>query len=277
MGEWIEVAVRASSIKDLLDCALRWKAKQLDGKKMPYSVPAWLGTVVHDASAVFDSAKLTGSPIKVDDAIGAVAEKIQQTPEEGINWSPDDLSQNEARVIGSKLIANYCADIAPQRNYVAVEKKAEKMVVSVESERVRIILTGTVDRIRSVVKHDGVGFGISDIKSGAQRVSKEGVAKSKADKAQLGVYELLAEHATEGAMRITEPAELIGMNTNGVARVGFGTIEGTRAALVGQGDIPGTLDYVARILRAGLFPPNPGSMMCHEKYCPIYQSCPYHD
>ena len=139
-----------------------------------------------------------------------------------------------------------------------------------------IELTGHLDRRRVVYSEDGKQWqGVSDIKTGARAVNADGSAKLGRHGPQLGVYQLLAEHSLGFRMEL-EP-EIIGLQTAGTQRVGVAPVPNAMKALIGSDLALGFLDYVGEYFRSGLFPPNPGSMLCTPKYCPCWDSCPYHD
>jgi hypothetical protein len=281
---WLEVHVRASSIKDALDCAMRYEAKNLLGIRMPSAGIAHLGTAIHAGAAIYDQSVIDGKPVSHDEAVGRFVDTLHldRNPEEptddGVVWD-EDMPRAEAEEVGTKGIINYIEDIGSKRHYKAVEAKLEKFPVSFPDQQVTIILTGKTDRIRAVERQvfaGGIGHGITDLKSGKTRVSKaEKRVAVNAEKAQLGVYELIAEKGT--GIPITAPAEIAGISTAKHASVATIEVHGTRAALVGSGETPGVLDFLARMLRTGLFPPNPSSFMCDKRFCPIFQKCIYHD
>ena len=93
---------------------------------------------------------------------------------------------------------------------------------------------------------------------------------------QMGVYELLAENAS--GLRITEPAQIIGMQTGKTEkaqRVGTAEVHTARELLVGTQDHPGVLEYASKLIHAGLFYGNPSSPLCHERYCPAFSTCQF--
>lgn len=280
---WIEQLVRASSIKDALDCGMRYEAKQILGVRMPSSGVSHLGTALHKGASTYDQSVIDGSPVSPDDAVAAFVDTLNlpNNPEEplddGVKWD-DDLQKRDAEEVGRKGVVNYITDIGSKRRYKAVEAKLEQYRIDFPEERVTLILTGKTDRIRGAINPvTGVqGHGITDIKSGATRVSKaERKVKVAAEKAQLGVYELVAEKAS--GLTIDQPAEIAGISTAQHASVATVEVHGTRAALVGTSEAPGVLDFLAKMLRSGVFPPNPSSNLCSRKFCPIYDRCPYHD
>jgi hypothetical protein len=90
----------------------------------------------------------------------------------------------------------------------------------------------------------------------------------------MAVYELLAEQSTGRA--ISAPAQIIGLQVAKTARgqrAGTGKIYGARELLLGDADTPGLLEHAAAILARGLFPGNPQSRLCGQKYCPKHQHC----
>jgi hypothetical protein len=117
---------------------------------------------------------------------------------------------------------------------------------------------------------------ISDLKTGKSVVGADGTVKTAGHAFQQGVYELLASHAI--GERIEAPAQIIGMNTAKTAtsqRVGIGEIRGASEVLLGDDENEGVLQMASKLIHSGMFFGNPKSMMCHEKYCPIYNTCSY--
>ena len=159
------VSIRASSLAELFDCPARWSAKHLDGKRLPRSAAAQLGTAVHASTAVFDTSRLDGgSPVTADDAAGALVDAIHH-PEEDVDWG--DAKPQDAERIGLVLHAKYCSDIAPHQKYLGVEVSCERL----EIPDLGVALTGTTDRVRETA--DG-RVGISDLKTGGRAVGADG-------------------------------------------------------------------------------------------------------
>lgn len=255
--------IRASSLPELFDCPARWEAKHILGLRMPSSSNAVLGKAVHAGTALFDGKRLEGTPISVDDAAGAVVDSIHR-PNEDVDWGEDRPQETEN--IALALHGMYCRQIAPQQEYVAVEANCECLEIT----DIGIALTGTTDR---VIKTPN-GYGIADIKTGKNAVGSDGNVKTQGHAAQMAVYELLAERST--GIPMDSPAQIIGLQvakTDKGRRAGIGTITGGRELLLGDGETPGLLEHASVILQRGLFPGNPRSMMCHEKYCPAHERC----
>ena len=71
------INIRASSIASIIDCPLRGLSIQLGlVKQLPSTPPALIGSACHEGTAVFDRARIQGSPISADDAAEAVVEYI---------------------------------------------------------------------------------------------------------------------------------------------------------------------------------------------------------
>lgn len=258
------VFIRASSLAELFDCPARWSAKHIDGLRSPRSSAAQLGTAVHAGTALFDASRLPGgSPVTADDAAGAVVDSIHK-PEEEVDW--EDSNPNDVERIALALHTKYCADIAPTQTYRGVEVKCEKL----ELPELGIALTGTTDRVRETP----AGLGIADLKTGGKAVGVDGKAVTQGHATQLGVYELLAEHAM--GLQITAPAQIVGMNTGKTAaaqRVGTGEVVDARAALVGTEEAPGLLEHASRLIKSGAFYGNGRSYLCSARYCPAHSTC----
>lgn len=256
--------IRASAIAELFDCPARFAAKHIDGLTMPKSAAAQLGTAVHASTGAFDASRLPGgSPITADDAAGALVDAIHH-PEEEVEW--EDTQPRDAERIGLALHARYCAEVAPTQVYRGVEVRCEKL----EIPDLGIALTGTTDRVRETSE----GLGIADLKTGGRAVGADGRATTQGHALQLGVYELLAEQAM--GMHITAPAQIVGLNTgktSAAQRVGTGEVHSARAALVGDGERSGALEYAAKLIHTGTFFGNSKSVLCSNKYCPAHPTC----
>ncbi|HEU4662504.1 MAG TPA: PD-(D/E)XK nuclease family protein, partial [Dokdonella sp.] len=262
------VTIRASALSDFLDCPARAEAKHLLGKRCSQSGGALLGKAIHKSTAVFDVSTMTNQGITADEAAAAAVDAIQK-PDEDVHLGEDE-SKADIENIAVALHHRYCAEIAPTRNYVGVEVTCERLEIT----DIGLALTGTTDRIESFGPD---GNGIGDIKSGKTAVRADGRVETKGHRYQIGVYELLAEKAS--GISITAPGRIIGLQvakTERGQRVAVSEpIHGARDVLVGDAESPGILETVARAVHAGIFPGNPRSMLCHEKYCPIFSTCKY--
>lgn len=259
------ITIRASSLGRLFDCPSAWAATHLEGKRTPSNSKAMLGKAVHASTAVFDQSTIDGAGITIEEAAAAAVDAINK-PDEEVIW--DDNSPSEVEKIALALHDKYCHIIAPQQDYLAVEVKCERLEIT----DLGIALTGTTDRVRET----GEGLGICDLKTGKAAVGADGHVKTAVHAYQIGVYELLAEHAS--GLPITGAAQVVVMNTaktQAAQRIGVAEISGARDLLLGDGESPGILEHAARIIHSGNFWGNPKSMMCHEKYCAAFQNCKF--
>lgn len=261
------VTVRASALSDFLDCPARAEAKHLRGLKCPSSPGALLGKALHRSTAVYDESVIQGSGIKIREAAAAAVDAIHK-PDEDVHYE-DDESPRELEHIALALHSRYCLEIAPNQTYAAVEVKCERLEIT----DIGLALTGTTDRIRKIDD----GHGIADIKSGKRAVGADGTVETKGHRYQIGVYELLAEKAS--GIPITAGGQVIGLQAGKTERgqrvAASEPIEHARDVLIGEPESPGVLEIVAYQIHAGIFPGNPRSMLCHEKYCPIYNTCKF--
>lgn len=265
--------IRASSWPSLFDCAHRWYFQNIVGLRMPSSGNACLGTAIHAGTAAFDSSTLAGDQIDVVTAVDT-ARAALQNPEQEVAWD-DSLTPVEADSFAVRLTSRYCQEIAPTRNYAAVELECQALDIGTEHGVVRV--TGTTDRIRIV--EDG-RKGISDLKSGGRATEKAAdgsrPAVTKGHHIQLGIYTLMAEQSS--GERLDAPAEIIGLQTTKDTPVATGEVQDVKTPLLGTDEYPGLIEIAAKMLKDGIFPPNPKSMLCSPKYCPAYSGkCRYHD
>lgn len=265
-----DITIRASSLGRFFDCAHSWEGIHHLGMRNAVGRRAILGTAIHAGTAAFDSAKLEGSPISFDDAVGVTMDKLA-CPEGDFDLNKDDLSRREAEIIGISLTTKYCAEVSPNYEFLAVEMETRPLSIDCGGG-ISITLTGTMDRAR--VHQSSQGIGIADIKTG-QRSVTNGVASIRSHGPQLGVYELLFEHSSGES--ITAPAEIIGLKSSTKPEVGIGQISNAKEILLGTEDEPGLLDFVTNNFRAGLFPPNPQSRLCSPKYCPRWEICRFRE
>lgn len=257
------ITIRASSFGSLFDCPARWIAIHLEGRRVPQTGIAALGTALHAGTAAYDSERVAGHVPSLSAAEEAAVESVR-VPREDTDWEGE---QAKAESVARSLTRKYCIEESPKHDYVAVEASVESLLI----EDLGIILCGTTDRVERIVDD----FGIRDVKSGKQAVGTDGKAKTQGHAAQMGVYELVAEAALQVPMRA--PAQIIGLQTNQTPekqRIGTGEIVGAKEVLLGDDDNTGLLVTAAKLVH-GEIPPwgNPKSMMCHNRYCPSFNTC----
>ncbi len=263
--------VRASSWPDLFDCSYRWYWKNIVGLRHPSSVYAALGTAIHAGTAVFDHAILEGNEGDVELAADVAHSHI--TEAEDVDW--EDFTPKEYASMAVRLTALYCQKVSPKRQYLAVEVTCNELDIVTKHGAVRV--TGTVDRIRQ----DADGrIGPDDIKTGGRAVEigddGEYRAVTKGHHLQLGIYALMAEQET--GLVMDAPSAIIGMQTSvKTPRVAIGYINDVKTPLLGDEETTGLIEIAAGMLKSGVFPPNPKSMICNKRFCPAWSRCKFHD
>ncbi len=262
-------AVRASSFGRLFDCGYAFEGEQILKLHRATGLRAWLGTSIHASTAAFDQAKLAGAPISANDAADVFMETFYDASEE-VDYKDDNLSMRNAELIGLKLHARYCAEIAPAMQYESVEMPLVPLEIDC-GDNLIIRLTGTMDRAR-VVKH-ALGKVIADVKTGARLISDHRVSV-KARGAQLGTYQILSEH-TDGEK--TAGSQIIALQTTSAAPVGVSHVFDAKPLMLGDETNEGLLSMAAKIFKIGLFTPNPMSQLCDKRYCARWGTCKYHE
>ena len=270
--------VRASSIAEFFDCPQRWAAKYLMGERTPASAAALIGTAVHRSTAEYDASRLEDPArwLSVDDTADVIVETLKD-PGEDVEWGGMPLAK--AVSIGVGCHVRYCSDVAPTQFYSDVELPLSHQDIEIwqdSGDLVVITLTGTLDRIREdaieYYADDGtpqidVKYGISDVKTGARAISQS----ASRHKAQLAVYEVLAEHSKE--LKITLPGQIIALQTSSNFAAELKEVERPRDALVGTKEQKGLLQHMAQMLVSGDFYGNASSFLCSERYCPAHSWC----
>jgi RecB family exonuclease len=266
--------VRASSWPTLFDCPHRWYWQNIVKLKTPWSGAALLGTAVHAGTGRFDTQRLRGEATSIEEAVDVSRAELAEKSRE-VEWD-ERLDARSADGFAISLTARYCETIAPTRRYAAVELPCEALDISTEHGTVR--LTGTTDRVR--ILPDG-SMGIADLKTGGRATEKtpdgRRRAVTKGHHLQLGIYTLMAEAAS--GERLDGPAEIIGLQTTKETPVATGEVADVKTPLLGTDEAPGLIELAAGMLKSGIFPPNPKSMLCSAKYCAahVHGKCIYHE
>lgn len=263
--------VRASSWPGLFDCAHRFYWQDVVGLRGPGNGRSAVGTAVHAGTALFDQARLDGRAVSVSDAVEASFEALTKPDEEVVY--DEGMTRRDAEGMAVLLTTRYCQEIAPARTYAAVELRCAALDIVTGHGIVRV--TGTTDRVRLLP--DG-RFGIGDLKTGAASTELDDQGRRRAvtkpHGMQLGIYTLMAEHGT--GQRIDGPAEIVALQTTKGGPCATGEIADVKTPLLGTDEQPGLIEMAAQLLAAGLFPPNPKSLLCSPRYCAAHDTrCKY--
>lgn len=263
-------SVRASSWGGLFDCAHRWEGEHLLGMRKPSGLRAQLGTAIHASTAIFDAGRLPGGlAVTPDEAAGVFVDTLTK-PDREVDYSKDDLTLRDAERIGLSLHTMYCLDVSPRFRFQSVEAKLQPLDIDCGGGIV-VRLTGTMDRAR--VASTEAGQVIPDIKTGA-RVIEGGEVKTKGRSAQLGTYQLMHENEYQ---QPTAGAQVIALRTTSKPVTGVSPVFDAKHVMLGTDTAPGLIEFAADMFRTGLFPPNPQSMLCSEKYCARWDTCLFHE
>lgn len=262
--------VRASSWGSLFDCAHAWEGAHILGLRKASGLRAQLGTAIHASTAKFDAGRLPGgNALSVDETAGAFVDALHH-PDRDVDYSRDDLTVTEAEKIGLKLHSLYCYDLAPQFVFKSVEQTLKPLDIDCGGGQV-VRLTGTMDRAR--VAQSAGGVVIPDVKTGSRVIAK-GVAQIRGRSAQVGTYQLMYE-ATEGVQ--TVGGQVLALSTAGKPQALASVVFDAKRVMLGTDDEPGLIQYAGEMFRSGLFPPNPSSVLCGERYCARWATCIHHE
>jgi hypothetical protein len=260
------IDLRASAIAELFDCPARWEAKHVLGMQTTSSGPARLGTAWHEASAVYDIARMAGNDdvANVETALAVFEEVLFSEREQPVVWEDDE--RREALSAGHWLVTEYIHNWAHKINYLEIEKRYP----SIDLPEIGIRLTGTTD---AVVKDSMGRNAIMDRKSGKTAVSAMGGVNWEKHVYQLGSYEILASQS----INIDGPPMVLGgqvAKTDKGRRMALVQLpQSPRGIMLGSDEQPGVLHAAAKILKSGDFHGNPNSQLCSGKYCPRHATC----
>jgi hypothetical protein len=268
--------VRASSWGGLFDCGHKWEGEHLLGMRMPSGLRAQLGTAIHASTAKFDSGRLPGGErLTVDETAGAFIDTLHH-PEREVDYSKDDLTVTEAERIGLSLHTMYCFEISPRFDFLSVEQTLAPLEIDCGGGHV-VRLTGTMDRAR--VAQADIGVVIPDVKTGSRVIERDKLTGAptvvlKGRSAQIGTYQLMYE-ATEHVQ--TAGGQILALHTSGKPKALASRVWDAKRVMLGTETQPGLIEFAADMFRAGLFPPNPQSMLCSPKYCARWATCNFHE
>lgn len=140
--------IRASSVWNWVDCPLRAHSENNLGMRKAASSRMHLGTVIHRSTAVYDGARVLGTKPSVNDAISCAVDTLWH-PDEEVDWG--DETPRMLEPIARESTRKYC-QYSRNLTFSGVEETLANLDVDVPSERIRITLTGTQDRLRRTVK-----------------------------------------------------------------------------------------------------------------------------
>ncbi len=252
------VLIRPSSVHSFWDCPYRWAQIHLLGVRSFGSFHTLRGTGVHaGAEEIWEESQKAGvKKFSLSAAKDRAAETVEKRCEEEEIRFEEFESVDAAKDDAVKGVEVYAKEIVPK---VEIPVKVEHYFEAEIDDDITI--GGTTDAINP----DGK---IRDIKTSTRKVQPSKYLE------QLSIYKRLAE-VNDIKTQDTAIIENVVFLKN---EVGAHVIEVPI-------DVEGTkrkIDDIVRRIKVWkegkidtdlLFPPNPNSFMCSDKYCPIYHEC----
>lgn len=267
----MEVTIRASSLAGLFDCPAQWEAKHINKIYSPRSPRSLIGNAVHHSAEAYDKSRMTDGGVTINEAAMEAIAYINDYADE-VQWIGMTRQEVESKAVALHQV--YCAKVAPQFDYVAIEIRCEPVTKLVDG--VWITLTGSPDRVYETMFGE---FGGLDIKTGMAVLDAAGTVETVKHIAQMGIYEILIEEQYQAMdLKMSDPFVIAGLSTAGSNNAfGLGYIKNAKSHLLGDPETgqDGLLNYAARLLKSGLFFGNPNSRTCTKQYCPIYGNCKF--
>lgn len=269
----MEITVRASSLSGYFDCQRRWAARQLSPllRDIGYSVRAIRpsigaavgsgahSSVAHDLQHKLEKGELANwSEVE---QIG-VAELQSRIQEEGVDWDDVTPSLSDAQRTVARLARSYRLHTAPNLKPFAVERRIKA------KHPTGLILSGQQD---VVIQDAGGRHGLRDLKTGKRRA---------ANWAQYGAYSRLLRSHKMPVETVTEDY---------LARVPLDKeqpppVPHDYDLAACEQATESVMTSVADRLKAfhatgdiGVWPANPSSSLCSERFCPAWgtTTCPF--
>ena len=272
------VTIRASAWGTLFDCAHRFEWSILMKNRRAPVMRTALGSAIHHATAAYDQAVIDGTEFSASDATQALVDYLNNPPEP-VDLGNSDITKERAVAIGLNLLMRYINEIAPTMDYVDVETTLDPLYIDCGGGT-ELVLTGQMDRGRlERIGFDGAEVPC-DVKSGTRVINGDGDVNVKPYIAQLGVYQVMVDQTKKIQ---TAGSRIIALSTSSRQQAAVSPIFDARKRLLGEPEtdfgpaVPGLIDYAAEMVRSGLYPPNPQSSLCSERYCARWDVCKFHE
>lgn len=254
-----------------------WEGIHVLGMQSRDSGPARLGTAVHHATAIYDANR---EQMTARDAVSEFVDALHDKERGEVAWR-DDLTPAAAERVGGALVNEYVRRWSPQFTFLSVEQKLPDldMEINTPAGPVTVRWTGSMDRARVV--RGTRAAAIVDIKTG-KRAIEHGFAKTRGHAAQVGLYQVLANADPSMPVQVDETPHILAMSTSPATatkpQIAMAPVPGAVEQLLGaKGGDYGLMEYAALFLKTGMFPPNPRSQLCGEKYCPRWSVCKFRE
>lgn len=254
--------IRSSMLPSVGDCERRAVVKQYpdlvegyEPRKLLHPAGGLIGTATHSMSAQFARNLLNGTNV---DPVEAAVEDLKAEAAEGVEW--DDTTKNIDTAIKQsvRLFESYLPVLSTRR-----PKLVEAEMLGGLNDRWE--LSGTIDLLT-------VDGRVDDLKTGS---------KLSAYIAQLGAYAILTNaHIRSGAIK--DLPAVTAVSTTFVKRVPLSAVQPSpvtqeyevdaaqRLAMSAIKTVMRDVDAFEVSRDPNVFTANPMSMVCNEKYCPVW-------
>jgi hypothetical protein len=255
------INIRASMLPSYNDCPRRAAANQWRPiitemgfalREVSTSIGAAVGTSCHEAAKLMIECKMQGTQHKMTDIIDAAFSNLHKGTVAGVTLDNTTTSINEAEKQISVLALAFERDVLPSTESVELELQMKARITD-DAE-----FTGRCDT-------EQVDETIDDWKYGS---------KMRYYGSQLGGYSILKKSRTgKSAKRVSIyhlPRVSVKKSYPGTARYFYNVESCEVAAFYAIQRIKADIDKFIKTQNPWIFPANPMSMMCSEKYCPAF-------
>ena len=256
-----DTIIRASSLPNYPDCALRWAAQTLTAeiegmgyelRELPRGIGAAHGTAAHKAAAHILTEKIeTGEAGDADEGAEVGIVNFKKTLDETeIAWDDTTPEPSTAEQQLVRQTRTYHQKVVPTMEPTAVEKSYRAQIEP------GFILKGTLDETEP--------FDIHDLKGGRNQ---------RANAAQYGAYALLRRSHGEHANQLVEDYVRRGTLKRPQPDPERHVYDGPRAERMAARIVRRIVQDVKQFRETQdpwSFLPNPNSYLCGDKWCPAW-------
>ncbi len=261
MGRDGTVVIRPSTLTSWPDCGRRSAARAYPSlfagfgyelRPVQVSAGAAVCTAVHAGAAFTLQSKVdTGEPGRDDEAEDRAIVGFRREIESGANWDEATPRPNDGETQVRRMLAEYRRAVAPRITPIAVEKRLEADLGD------GFLLSGQAD---ALAIEPGA---IRDLKTGVERIHIP----------QLGAYSLLARsHGREvlSAFEDFIPRVKANYSQPPAQEIAYPVEFAERVAQRRIAVVKRDLTEFLAVGDAEVFPANPMSVLCSQRYCPCW-------
>lgn len=272
-----KIALHQSTLSLLSKCGMMAKFYVVDGIKQPPTLPAVVGTAVHDAThANLAHKREFAITMDSDDLWELAGERFDATCDGEAPKLADDekddpkAARHEARELARRLAVLHSVKIAGDIDPVELEVQLRCSVAGFDYD-----LQGTIDVVaedvldpNDIAKPGVVVTMLRDTKTSRSQMTKEDVR----DSVQLAMYTLLWKaHTGQHVRRVA--LDVLQKTKNGAAY----SLEDD--ATLNFQPLLLRIEAAAKVLDTGAFmpvdPSGPSGWVCQPRFCGYYDRCPF--